>query len=378
MRSVQKSIKTGKGGHAALRYLLVVALMPACWGCKPKAEAPAAPAAYCIPEALREKIRTDTVVMAPVTEARSLTGEVAYNPDKVLHYISLVSGVITQTWFSLGDYVRQGQVLAELKSTELSGLVSEQKTLESRLSVARRSLDAAQAMYRDGIASEKDLLEAKSQEQIVRAELEKVSTSLSFFSPGKQPETFLIRAPGSGFIVDKNITSGIQITAGNGPLFTVSDLANVWITANVYAGDLAYVKENMPVVLRSSAYKDETFTGTIRALSQVFDAEEKVLKARIVMDNPGLQLKPGMFMDVIVKKETGEQALRVPEKALIFNDNKDYVVVYKSDCDTEIREVEILAKSNDDVYISKGLQAGERVISRNHLLIFEALQSMNK
>jgi cobalt-zinc-cadmium efflux system membrane fusion protein len=286
--------------------------------------------------------------------------------------------VITQTWFSLGDYVRQGQELAEIKSTELTSLASERKTLESRHTVALRNVDALQSMYDDGIASEKDLLAAKSEEQIIRAELEKIHANLSFFSPGKQPGTFLIKAPASGYVVEKNINAGTPVTAGNEPLFTISDLSNVWVAANVYTGDLSYVKERMPVVLRSAAYKDQTFTGTIQALSQVFDAEEKVLKARIVMENPGLHLKPGMFMDVLVKKETGERALRVPEKALIFKNNKNYVLVHHSDCNLEVREVGIAAKSNGDVYISHGLQAGEQVITRNHLLILEALHGRGK
>lgn len=330
---------------------------------------------YCVGELLKEKISIDTVTLAPMTESRRLTGEVVYNPDKVLHYVTLVSGVITRTEFTLGDYVVKGQVLAGIKSAELNSLESERKSLESRLSVAERNVSAVQSMYDDGIASGKDLLEAKSEAQIIRAELEKVRTNLSFFSPSSEPGIFLIKAPAAGFIVDKRITPGIQVSGGSEPLFTISDLDNVWVTANVYAGDLAYVKEDMPVQLRSVAYKGEIFYGTIRALSQVFDSEEKVLKARIVMDNPGLKLKPGMFIDVLVKKESDRQAVSLPQKALIFSNNRHYVLVWHNDCDIEMREVSIAAQNEGTVFISEGLDAGERIITRNHLLIFEALKS---
>ncbi len=355
-----------------------VTLLFLCAGCRQQEEIAPPPGPYCVGKALKEKINIDTVAEIPVTESRRLTGEVAYNPDKVLHYVSLVSGVIMRADFTLGDYVKKDQVLAGIKSAELSGLESERKSLESRLSVAQRNVSAVQSMYNDGIASGKDLLEAESEAQILRAELEKVRTNLSFFSSSPEPGVFLIRAPASGFIVDKRITPGMQVSGGSEPLFTISDLANVWVTANVYAGDLAYVKEDMPVQLHSVAYKEDVFSGTIKALSQVFDAEEKVLKARIVMDNPGLKLKPGMFIDVVVKKETGGQAVGVPQKALIFNNNRHYVLVWRSDCDIDIREVEIAAQNNGTVFVGSGLASGERIISRNHLLIFEALQSSKK
>ncbi len=360
-------------------YLPVwTAMLFLCIGCQQQEEVAAPPGPYCIGETLKGKIHIDTVAEEPVTESRRLTGEVAYNPDKVLHYVTLVSGVITRTEFTLGDYVTKGQVLAGIKSAELNSLESERKTLESRLSVAQRNVSAVQSMYDDGIASGKDLLEAQSEAQIIRAELEKVRTNLSFFSPSPEPGIFLIKAPASGFIVDKRITPGIQVSGGSEPLFTISDLGNVWVTANVYAGDLAYVKEGMPVQLHSVAYKGETFSGTVKALSQVFDAEEKVLKARVVMDNPGLKLKPGMFIDVLVKKETDQQAVSVSQKALIFNDNRHYVLVWHSDCDIEIREVEIAAQNNGIVFAGEGLAPGEQIITRNHLLIFEALQSRKK
>ncbi len=347
-------------------------------GCRQQEKMPPPLGPYCVGATLKEKISINTVAEEPVTESRRLTGEVVYNPDKVLHYVTLVSGVITRTDFTLGDYVTKGQVLAGIKSAELSGLESERKSLESRLSVAERNAHAVQSMYDDGIASGKDLLEAQSEAQIIRAELEKVRTNMSFFSPAPEPGIFLIKAPASGFIVDKRITPGIQVSGGSEPLFTISDLDNVWVTANVYTGDLAYVKEGMPVQLRSVAYKGETFSGTIKALSQVFDAEEKVLKARVVMENPGLKLKPGMFIDVLAKKETDQQAVSVAQKALIFNSNRHYVLVWRSDCDIEIREVIIAAQSNGTVFIEEGLVPGERIITRNHLLIFEALQSRKK
>ena len=348
--------------------------------CQPEEtqEVPQERKAYCIPANLKEKIKIDTVALAPVTESRRLSGKVDYHPDRVLHYVSLVGGVITKTYFTLGDQVKKGQILAEIRSVELSALESERKSLESRLTVAIRNVQAAQSMFEDGIASEKSLLEAKSEESVLRAELEKTTANLALFSASEQRDVFLIKAPASGFIVSKNITDGMQIAAESEPLFTISDLTQVWVSANVYASDLEFVKEKMSVSLQTTAYPGEVFQGTIQALSQVFDTEEKVLKARIVMDNKALKLKPGMFIDVLAQKQTGAQALQVPQKALIFSNNKNYLLVYHSDCGLEARPVETLSRNHQSVFLTGGIEGGEQIISQNHLLIFEELQNTTR
>ncbi|MBB5281989.1 cobalt-zinc-cadmium efflux system membrane fusion protein [Rhabdobacter roseus] len=359
---------------------LVLSLLIIGAACKPEEtqEVPKEKKAYCLPASLKEKIKMDTVALAPVTESRRLSGKVDYHPDRVLHYVSLVGGVITKTHFTLGDQVKKGQVLAEIRSVELSALESERKSLESRLTVALRSVQAAQSMFEDGIASEKSLLEAKSEESVLRAELEKTTANLALFSASEQRDVFLIKAPASGFIVNKNITDGMQIAAESEPLFTISDLSQVWVSANVYASDLEFVKEKMSVSLQATAYPGEVFQGTIQALSQVFDTEEKVLKARIVMDNSALKLKPGMFIEVVAQKQTGTQALRVPQKALIFSNNKNYLLVYHSDCALEAREVETLSRSHQDIFLTGGIRHGEKIITKNQLLIFEELQNAIK
>jgi cobalt-zinc-cadmium efflux system membrane fusion protein len=132
------------------------------------------------------------------------------------------------------------------------------------------------------------------------------------------------------------------------------------------------------VRIQTTAYGDKTFTGKIQSVSQVFDQEEKVLKARIVMDNTDLKLKPGMFVNVVVEKQTEEQAAKVPEKALIFSHDKYFLVAYQDDCQLQVKEVEVLAKNNGSVFLKEGIEPGENIIAQNHLLIYEALENIKK
>jgi len=354
-------------------YLVPLALL---FSCNEKEATPEKNEKFCLNDDLKKKITIEEIKKEPVSETFTLTGNVTYNSDNVVQFTSLINGVVTNTYFSLGDYVKKGQVLAEIKSTELNGLQSENKSVESQLAVAQRQLSSVKSMFEDGIASQKDLIQAESEVKVLKASLENIKSNLALYSASPEKSVFQIKAPSNGFIVAKNMSSGMQISSGSEPLFTISDLNEVWVMVNIYATDMQNIKENMDVKIKTLAYPDEVFSGKITALSQVFDAEERVLKARVVMKNTDLKLKPGMSADIILNKPntSAETLLAVPVKAVIFDDNQNFVVIYKDDCNLEIRQVDPVTKNSEVVYFDKGIQENEKIISKNQLLIYESLK----
>lgn len=354
-------------------YLMPLALL---FSCNEKETVTEKNEKFCLNDDLKKKVTIEEIKREPVSETFTLTGNVTYNSDNVIQFTSLINGVVTNTYFSLGDYVKKGQVLAEIKSTELNGLQSENKSVESQLAVAQRQLASVKSMFEDGIASQKDLIQAESEVKVLKASLENIKSNLALYSASPEKSVFQIKAPSNGFIVAKNMSSGMQISSGSEPLFTISDLNEVWVMVNIYATDMQNIKENMDVKIKTLAYPDEVFSGKISALSQVFDAEEHVLKARIVMKNTDLKLKPGMSADIILNKSnaSAESLFAVPVKAVIFDDNQNFLVVYKDDCNLEIRQVDPVTKNREVVYFDKGIQENEKIISKNQLLIYESLK----
>lgn len=330
---------------------------------------------FCLDDSFKEKIETEFPVIQTVTESIPLTGSVEPNPDKVIHFMSLVNGIISNTYFSLGDKVTKGQVLAELRSVELAELQTEQKNLEVQIEVAENKLQSVQSMFDDGISSQRDLLEARSELSILRSQLQKVIATMNIYSASSERGVFQIKAPASGIITSKSIAAGSQISAEGESLFTISDLSEVWVLVNIYATNLSNVEQGMPVEIRTLSYPDEVFNGVISSISQVYDDEARVLKARVVLHNKNSLLKPGMLVDVTGKKERQVQAVSIPTNAVIFDDNQNYVVIYESDCDMKIRKLEILSKNNGVTYIASGLSENEQVISKNQLLIYEQLKA---
>ena len=346
-------------------------------GCSEKnKEAETATKGYCISPELKKGLKISTAEMLPIEENITLTGEVESNSDKTVPFVSLVDGVVTQTYFSLGDYVKKGQVLATVKSVSLNELQDDTQTLQAQLGVAKRKLASVEAMYKDDIASQKDLEEAKSEVQILQSNISKTSKNMQLYSGGKND--FQIKSPADGYVIDKNISNGMPVTAGGDQLFTISNLDKVWVMANVYATNMRHVYVNQPAIIKTLAYPDESFSGKIDAVSQVFNENERVLKAKIIMDNNNMKLRPGMSADIILPINSQNiSAIAIPTNALIFDNNQSYVIVYKKDCELEIRHVTEIVSNNTLTYVKGALEAGEKVIASNGLIIYENLKNQS-
>ena len=330
---------------------------------------------YCLDETFKKSVVIEQPIKKKITENISLTGSVETNPDKVIHFVSLVGGIISKTYFTLGDTVKKGQVLAEIRSTELSALDAEFQSLNSQIKVAEVKLLSVESMFKDEISSQKELVEAQTDLDILKSERQKIKSNLNIFSASSERGVFLIKAPAAGIITDTAISKGTQISAEGEPLFTISDLSEVWVLVNVYATNIESIHAGIEVNISSLSYPDELFKGTIKTISQVLDNEAKVLKARVVLDNKDLKLKPGMLVDVVAEKEFDRDGLSISTEAMVFDQNQNFVVVYKTDCDMEIRKVELLNSNKKETFLVSGLEENEKIISKNQLLIYEQLKN---
>lgn len=327
---------------------------------------------------IKDTIKPDFVKTVKTIEAKSsnqeeeltLTGKVEYDPDKVINYVPLMNGTVVKTYFSLGDKIQKGQTLLDVRSADLNSMQAEYTSSEAELSIAKRDYQSAKELYDDNMLSEKELIEAESKLKQAKAAYNKAKNDISIFSTGKGNGIFSIKAPMSGYIVEKRVAAGSTISTDSEPLFVIADLSTVWVVANVYAGDLAFVKEGMDVKISTLSYKDEIFEGKINNISQVFDSDEKVLKARIKMNNAELKLKPEMSTVIKLKDRTLHKTLSIPSNALIFDNNKYFVVVEDTSAQYSVREVKVQGHNADITYVSSGVNEGEKVVVENQLLIY--------
>lgn len=325
-------------------------------------------------EAFYSNLKTTKAILAYPQKELVLTGKVISDPDKTISYAPLVSGLIERTYFSLGDRVKKGQVLLDIRSTELSALQAEQVALEEEYKVATRELKTAQSLYDDNLLSERELLEAQGKVNQIKASMDKIATDRMVFGENKGLGTFSIKSPMDGFIISKNVSAGSPVSAEGEPLFTIADLSTVWIIANVYASNLNFVKEGMEANITSISYPNEIFSGKINTVSQVFDPEDKTLKARIVYSNKDLKFKPEMPVVVSLKKESVEEMVSIPSDAVLFDNDAYFVVINEGEGNFSIRNIQPYDHFNNATYIAEGLKSGEEVVTKNQLLIYSELK----
>lgn len=323
---------------------------------------------------LLENIKTIRAVKENPIKEISFAGRVMSNPDLTVSYSSLVNGVIERTYFSLGQYVSKGEVMLDIRSTELTTLESELITLETSLQVAERELKSAEDMFSDNMLSEKEYLESKGKVKQIKATYEKIKADISVYGKRKGFGVFSITAPVSGYVISKKGSVGGTVFSQAEPLFSIADLREVWVITNVYAGNLQFVSEGMEADVLSVAYPNEIFSGKINSIAQVFDPEDKTLKARIILDNKNLKLKPEMSVVVKLRNKSSQSLIALPSECVIF-DNDSHFVIVRNENIFIIRKVSLYGDHAGKVYISEGVKEGEEIVAKNQLLLYSDLKN---
>ena len=354
--------------------LIVLILFASCYAKKqnsPKENQP-----YTLSDTMAHMIQIDSVQLCNVSEELDLSGEVSYDENKVVKIYPRSSGQVLQSPFSLGDKVEAGQVLAVIKSADVAGNYADVSSADADVAIAKRGMENGEALYKNGIASEREYEEAKEDYQKALAARQKITSLIQINGGGGATANgaYTLTAPTSGYIVEKKVNGGDFIRPDMGDnLFTISDLKDVWVWANVYEADISKVKEGTNVQVKTLAYPDKIYTGKIDKISEVLDPSNKALKVRIKLDNADMMLKPQMFATVIVTNPLNQQAVCVSTKALIQQNGKTYVVAYNNDHDMKIAEVAVLKTVGDKTYLNSGLIPGQKVITENEIFIFQQL-----
>ncbi|MDB5126279.1 efflux RND transporter periplasmic adaptor subunit [Mucilaginibacter sp.] len=330
----------------------------------------------CISDSLQKMIKIDTAKSTPMKDELTLSGEVSFDENKVVKVFPFTSGQVMEVKVSLGDKVTKGQTLAIIRSADVAGSYTDLSATKSDLAINKRQLEQAEYLYKNGISSERDYTEAKENYNKAVAANSKVRDQIAINGGGNTNASgsLVIKAPGSGYIVEKNISAGNFIRPDNSSsLFTISDMKDVWIWANVFETDIAKVKKGYDAKITTLAYPDKTFNGKIDEISSVLDPDNKVMKVRVALDNKDMLLKPEMFTNVLISNKEGSSSVAIPASAVIFDSSKNFVVVYNSKCDLQVRAVSVIKTVDDITYISSGLRPGDKVISKSQLLLYNAL-----
>jgi cobalt-zinc-cadmium efflux system membrane fusion protein len=335
------------------------------------------PQLFTIPDNQMSHVQVVTVAPTKLTRSLRLTGSVDYNAFKTTPVISQVGGPVSRILIVPGEHVNQGQEMLDVTSPDYSQLLDTYLKSADSFRLADRNYTRAQDLYQHQAIAERDLQQAESDRNQAQADLNAAEQGLKILgvkNPAdleKGPSTaeIPVLAPISGEVVERLVSPGQVIQAGQTQAFTISDVSTVWVLANVYQADLAYVHVGDDVTVQTDAYPD-SFRGKISYVSPELDPNTRTAQARIVVDNKGEKLKRAMYCTVLVTAGTVSNAIAVPDAAVLRDDeNQPFVYIQNPGNQFGRRTVTIGESTGGQTQILTGLAAGDKIVGNGSLFL---------
>lgn len=186
---------------------------------------------------------------------------------------------------------------------------------------------------------------------------------------GRPARTLVFPSPAAGIVVEKPIVAGQMVKAGE-PVLRLADLSQVWILARLYEQDLPFVNPGQTAKVSITYGLQREYVGTVSLVVPEIEPQTRTATARIVLANPEHVLRPGMYVDVRLDAQIADDAVLVPDTAVVRSGDHNTVFVAKTDDTFEPRSVTLGARtgSGDDEVLS-GLSAGERVVTSGQFML---------
>jgi membrane fusion protein, heavy metal efflux system len=335
------------------------------------------PELFTIPQDQMSHVQVLTV--QPTTLARSLrlTGAVAYNSFRTTPVITQVSGPVSRVVVVPGQKVTQGEPMLYVASPDYSQLRTNYLKAKSAYSLAQMAFARAQDLYQHHAIAEQTLEQAESAEVQASGDLVAAQAALKVMGvidPDalvKAPPSFEVpvKAPIGGLVVEQDVSAGQLIQPGITQCFMISDVNTVWVLVNVYQKDLPYVRVGDQVTIQTDTYP-EVFHGRIAYVAASLDPSTRTLQARIETNNPGETLKKDMYVVATVNAGTIQDAIALPDAAVLRDtENQPFVYAGASADQFGRRSVTLGESLNGQTQITSGLKAGDRVIGNGSLFL---------
>jgi membrane fusion protein (multidrug efflux system) len=313
----------------------------------PKAAATTGPGAP--PQGL--PVKAGTVVTGRISEEVSAVGTMLANESVMIR--PEVDGRISVIHFAEGQLVRQGANLVSLDSSEIEAQLA---ALNAELSLNRNRLRRAEELQAKNFISAEALDVARENLNQSRARHAEIQAKLNKMT---------IKAPFEGVAGLRQVSPGAYVKAGQ-DIARLEGIGTLKADFRVPELYLRKIRTTQEAQVKVDAFPDETFHGSIYAIEPAVDEQTRTVLLRARIPNPGARLKPGMFARVILVLETRENALLVPEQALVPRGN-DRSVFRLVDGKAVLTKVETGLRRPGDVEILQGLKAGEAIITDGQL-----------
>lgn len=328
-----------------------------------------------------------TVTVKPFRSVQSTDGKIAQNADATTAVYSPYSGRVVELLANIGDQVGKGAPLFRLEATEFNQAVSDLMTASAQQALARTiearrhaSFEAKGISLQDWQQSQADLTAAEAALATVRSRLRifgKSDAQIDALAQGgiQSDSAVYVYAPIAGVVTDRQIGPGQYLQAGSTtPVYTVGNLASVWLVANVREVDVPAIRPGQPIEVQVLALPGKTYRGKVAFVAPAIDAVTRRAAVRAVIDNPDGLLKPEMYASFDIVTGDASLAVAVPEAAVIYEGDTARVWRLNGKV-VKLQQIRAGRSADGLVEVTEGLQAGDQVITSGSLFIDRAARA---
>jgi len=306
-------------------------------------------------------VKTEIVKHRVLTREIRTVGILTYDERVVTHIHTKYKGWVEKLYVDFtGQEVKKDDLLAEIYSPEL---VSTQEELLVAMKY-KESLEKS-PFTEIGQGAERLFESTKRRLELFDVPEHQIE---ALIRDKKITKTLHIHSPFRGFVVKKEASQGMFIQPGMS-LYTIADLTNIWVLADVYEYELPWIKIGQKAEMSLSYYPGKKFQGKVTYIDPFMDSKTRTLKVRMEFDNPKWKLKPNMYANVTLKSAIEKKSIAVPEEAVIHSGEKEIVIVQNSSGGFDSRVLTLGAQANGYYQVIKGLKAGENVVTSSNFLL---------
>jgi Cu(I)/Ag(I) efflux system membrane fusion protein len=344
---VKKDAKTGEIGAVSLRQITL------------------SPDAKKLAE-----VAVEPVVRRSVAVETRMVGKVDYDETRLGYITTWMAGRIDKLYVDYtGSLVSKGQPLASIYSPELV-------TAQAELLQATKAIND---LEKSGLTRVKGT--AKQTEQAAREKLRLLGFTNQqieeVIQRGTLSDHITLHAPLGGVVIKKDVLEGMYVQTGT-RIYTIADLSRVWLMLEAYESDLPWVKMGQQVEFQTDAQPGEIFKGVVVYIDPLVNEKTRTINVRLDVPNPGLKLKPGMFVRAVkrARPDGAKEELVIPASAPLITGKRAivYVQVSGREGTYEGREILLGPRAGDYYIVKSGLSEGEHVVTRGNFKVDSAVQ----
>jgi cobalt-zinc-cadmium efflux system membrane fusion protein len=324
---------------------------------------------------VKASIRIAEAIEQEIPQAITMGGRIAFDDLRVTHVFSPVTGRVTRVLARPGQQLKKGAPLLALISPDVGQAFSDVVKAQADMVATEADYHRQERLAKDGAATRRDYEQAEDNYRRAKAEHERAQKKAFMLRSGSLDtvtQEFTLRSYIDGEVIARMANPGVEVQGqysggASNELFTIGDIRDVWVYADVQDLDLPQVKLGADVDVKVIAYPGRVFRGKVDWISSAVDPVLRTARIRCVLPNPKDELKPEMFASVSIARPP-RRRLAVPQDAIVRINESSFVFVADGTTSDgrmifKRRLVQVGEIQGGLAPILDGLKAGERVVT---------------